>query len=108
MSVATQFGSLETGRIEYEEDAQFTDPQVTELSSSQNGAYVFIPSPVQQESLVLHLADYPLGILQVRQALEYTVSRTKLTQLDMGGTYPGPAHFGPRRDQRLQRSQLPD
>jgi peptide/nickel transport system substrate-binding protein len=86
MSVATQFGSLETGRIEFEEDAQFTDPQVTELSSSQNGHYIFIPSAVQQESLVLHLADYPLGILQVRQALEYALNRTKLTQLDMGGT----------------------
>jgi peptide/nickel transport system substrate-binding protein len=98
MTLSTQFGSLETGRIDYQQDTQFTDPQVTELNSSQYGRYVFIPSPVQQESLVLHLADYPLGILQVRQALEYVINRPKLTQLDMGGTLiqdpPTPAPDG--------------
>jgi peptide/nickel transport system substrate-binding protein len=98
MSVSTQFGSLETGRIEFQQDAQFTDPQVDQLDSSQYGRYIFIPSAVQQESLVLHLADYPLGILQVRQALEDAIDRTKLTELDMGGTLiqdpPTPAPDG--------------
>jgi peptide/nickel transport system substrate-binding protein len=46
---------------------------------------VFIPSAVQEESIVPHLADYPLGILQVRQALEYIIQRARVTELDMGG-----------------------
>jgi peptide/nickel transport system substrate-binding protein len=98
MTLSTQFGSLETGRIDFQQDTQFTDPQVDQLNSSQYGHYVFVPSAVQQESLVLHLADYPLGILQVRQALEYAIDRPKLTQLDMGGTLiqdpPTPAPDG--------------
>ena len=56
-----------------------------ELNHSQYGHYVFIPSAVQEESLLPHLADYPLGILQVRQALEYVIQRGKVTELDMGG-----------------------
>ncbi len=113
MTLSTQFGSLETGRIDFQQDTQFTDPQVTELNSSQYGRYVFIPSPVQQESLVLHLADYPLGILQVRQALEYVINRPKLTQLDMGGTLiqdpPTPAPDGINdfnADNYLTKSQI--
>jgi peptide/nickel transport system substrate-binding protein len=98
MTLSDQFGSLETGRIDFQQDTQFTDPQVDQLNSSQYGHYVFVPSAVQQESLVLHLADYPLGILQVRQALEYAIDRPKLTQLDMGGTLiqdpPTPAPDG--------------
>ena len=35
MTLSTQFGSLETGRIDFQQDTQFTDPQVTELNSSQ-------------------------------------------------------------------------
>jgi peptide/nickel transport system substrate-binding protein len=86
MSVSSQYGSLSTGSIEFQQDAQFTDPQVAKLNQSKGGHYIFIPSPVQQESLVFHLDSYPFGILAVRQAFAYVIDRTKLTQLDMGGT----------------------
>lgn len=85
MQLSTQFGSLETGRIDLQQDTQFTDPEVQQLDSSKYGHYVFIPSAVQVESLAPHLADYPLGILQVRQALEYVINRDQLVQADMGG-----------------------
>ena len=86
MSVSSQYGSLSTGSIEFQQDAQFTDPQVTKLNQAKGGHYIFIPSPVQQESLVFHLDSYPFGILAVRQAFADVIDRTKLTQLDMGGT----------------------
>jgi peptide/nickel transport system substrate-binding protein len=86
MDLSTQFGSLETGRIDFQQDTQFTDTQATQLDSTSIGHYVFIPSAVQQETLVLHLGDYPLGMLPVRQALEDVINRPKLTQLDMGGS----------------------
>jgi len=73
------------GTIDFDNWAQFTDPQVDKLVSSGAGIYAFIPSPVQQESLVFHLADYPYGIKQVRQALAYLIDRTKVAELDMGG-----------------------
>lgn len=85
MQLAEQFGSLETGRIDFQYDTQFTDPEVSELDSSHYGHYIFIPSAVQVESLAPHLADYPLNMLQVRQALEYVINREQLVQLDMGG-----------------------
>jgi peptide/nickel transport system substrate-binding protein len=85
-SVTAAFGGLSGGTMDFEYFAQFTDPQVTKLDNSQQGHYVFIPSPVQQESLVFHLTDYPFGMLQVRQALAYIINRTTLTELDMGGT----------------------
>ena len=68
------------------------------LNSSQYGHYVFIPPPYKQESLVLHLADYPLGILQVRQALEYVIQRD---QAD-------PARHGWRARSRTRRRRSPD
>jgi peptide/nickel transport system substrate-binding protein len=86
MDLSTIFGSNVSGRIDFQQASQYTDPQVNELNNSQYGHYVFVPSPVQEESIVLHLADYPLGILQVRQALEYIIQRGKVTELDMGGT----------------------
>lgn len=85
-TVSTQFGGLESGVLDFEDDTQFSDPQVEQLDSSRYGHYVFVPSAVQQESLVLHVADYPLGILQVRQALEYVINRTKLVETDLAGT----------------------
>ena len=85
MSISTQYGSLLSGTLDFQQDTQFTDPQVTKLNGSKAGHYVFIPSPVQQESLVFHFATYPFGILAVRQAIAYVIDRTKLTQLDMGG-----------------------
>jgi peptide/nickel transport system substrate-binding protein len=85
-SSSAAYGDLLGGNIDAEYFAQFPDPQVTNLNYSQKGRYFFIPSPVQQESLVFHLADYPYGMLQVRQALAYVITRTTLTQLDMGGS----------------------
>jgi peptide/nickel transport system substrate-binding protein len=86
MDLAEAYGANVTGRIDFQQITQYTDPEVTELDHSQYGHYVFIPSPVQEESLLPHLADYPLGILQVRQALEYIIQRGKVTELDMGGS----------------------
>jgi peptide/nickel transport system substrate-binding protein len=85
MDLSTIYGSNLSGRIDFQQASQYTDPQVQALNSSEFGHYVFVPSPVQEESIVLHLADYPLGILQVRQALEYVIQRGRVTQLDMGG-----------------------
>lgn len=84
-SVTAAFGGLAGGTMDFEQFAQFTDPQVDKLNHSGSGHYVFIPSAVQQESLVFHLADYPYGMLPVRQALAYLIDRKTLTQLDMGG-----------------------
>ena len=86
MDLSEIYGANVTGRIDFQQVSQYTDPEVTELDHSQYGQYVFIPSAVQEESLLPHLADYPLGILQVRQALEYVIQRTKVTELDMGGS----------------------
>ena len=77
MNVAEPFGAIVTGRIDFQQITQFSDPEVQQLNSSQYGHYVFIPSAVQEESLLPHLADYPLGILQVRQALEYIIQRAR-------------------------------
>ena len=86
MNSAAEYGALLAGRIDNERDSQFPDPQVAKLKSSGNGHYFFLPSPVQQESLVFHFASYPFGLLPVRQAIAYLIDRTKLSQLDMGGT----------------------
>jgi peptide/nickel transport system substrate-binding protein len=86
MDLSEAYGANVTGRIDFQQITQYTDPEVDELNHSQYGHYVFIPSPVQEESLLPHLADYPLGILQVRQALEYIIQRGKVTELDMGGS----------------------
>jgi peptide/nickel transport system substrate-binding protein len=85
MDLSETYGANVTGRVDFQQITQYSDPEVQQLNSSQYGHYVFIPSPVQEESLVPHLADYPLGILQVRQALEYIIQRAKVTELDMGG-----------------------
>jgi peptide/nickel transport system substrate-binding protein len=84
-TVTSMYGGLKGGTMDFEQFAQLTDPQVSAMSGT-SGHYVFIPSPVQQESLVFHLADYPYGMVQVRQALAYIIDRKKLAQLDMGGT----------------------
>lgn len=84
-TLAGIYGAQITGTIDFNQITQFTDPEVTKLDAS-NAKYVFIPSPVQQESLVFHFADYPYNILQVRQALAYLINRKKLTELDMGGS----------------------
>lgn len=86
MDLSEAYGANVSGRIDFQQITQYTDPEVTELNKSQFGHYVFIPSPVQEESLLPHLADYPLGILQVRQALEYIIRRGQVTKLDMGGS----------------------
>ena len=86
MNLSEAYGANVTGRIDFQQITQYTDSEVTELNHSQFGHYVFVPSPVQEESLLPHLADYPLGILQVRQALEYIIQRAKVTELDMGGS----------------------
>ena len=85
-TVTSMFGGLQGGTMDFEEFAQLTDPQVSTFQNSHAGQYIYIPSPVQQESLVFHLADYPYGIKQVRQALAYIIDRKKVAQLDMGGT----------------------
>jgi peptide/nickel transport system substrate-binding protein len=85
MDLSETYGANVTGRIDFQQISQYTDPEVQQLNSSQYGHYVFIPSAVQEESIVPHLADYPLGILQVRQALEYIIQRARVTELDMGG-----------------------
>ncbi|MFD2082736.1 ABC-type transport system, substrate-binding protein [Actinopolymorpha cephalotaxi] len=84
-SVTAAFGGLSGGTMDFEEFSQFTDPQVDKLKASGTGHYVFIPSPVQQESLVFHLATYPYNLREVRQAFAYIIKRKQLTQLDMGG-----------------------
>lgn len=86
MSYEEMFGGNVSGTIDFQQDTQFTDPQVKRLDAAPGGHYVFIPSPVQQESLVFHLGTYPFGILQVREALAYIIQRRKVDQLDMGGT----------------------
>ncbi|HXW80568.1 MAG TPA: ABC transporter substrate-binding protein [Acidimicrobiales bacterium] len=86
MNLSETYGANVTGRIDFQQITQYSDPEVQQLNSSQYGHYVFIPSAVQEESLLPHLADYPLGILQVRQALEYIIQRAKVTELDMGGS----------------------
>lgn len=86
MSAATQYGTNIAGDIEFQEDEQFTDPQVTKLEHTRYGHYVYIPSPVQQESLVFHFADYPFNLLAVRKAFAYLINRPKLVRLDEGGT----------------------
>ena len=86
MNSSETYGANVSGRIDFQQITQYSDPQVTGLNHSQYGHYVFVPSPVQEESLLPHLADYPLGILQVRQALEYIIERSKVTELDMGGS----------------------
>lgn len=85
MSDSTQYGALISGSIEFENDTQFADPQVTNMNKSGNSHYVFIPSPVQQESLVFNFAHYPFNLLAVRQALAYVIDRQDLVKRDMGG-----------------------
>jgi peptide/nickel transport system substrate-binding protein len=85
MDLSEAYGANVTGRIDFQQMTQYSDPEVQQLNHSQYGQYVFVPSAVQEESLVPHLADYPLGILQVRQALEYIIQRARVTELDMGG-----------------------
>lgn len=85
MSTATQYGALLSGSIDLENDTQFTDPQVTKMNGSGSTHYVFIPSPVQQESLVFNFAHYPFNLLPVRQALAYVIDRHDLVKADMGG-----------------------
>lgn len=84
-TASTMYGGMVTGSLDFQQSTQFTDPQVERINASTNGRYVFIPSPVQQESLVFHLATYPYGILEVRQAIAHLIDRYKLAQLDMGG-----------------------
>lgn len=85
MSSATEYGAILSGRISQEENSQFTDPQAAKLNASGVGHYGFHPTPVQQESLVFHLADYPFNLLAVRKALAYLINRPKLAKLDMSG-----------------------
>lgn len=85
MSSATEYGAILSGRISQEENSQFTDPQAAKLNASGIGHYGFHPTPVQQESLVFHLADYPFNLLAVRKALAYVINRPKLAKLDMSG-----------------------
>jgi peptide/nickel transport system substrate-binding protein len=85
MSTSTQYGALISGSIEFQNDTQFADPQVTNMNKSQNAHYVFIPSPVQQESLVFNFAHYPFNLLPVRQALAHLIDRHDLVKRDMGG-----------------------
>jgi len=85
MSSATEYGAIISGGIEQELDSQFTDPQVTKMNDSQYGHYGVIPSPVQQESLVLNINHYPFHLLAVRQALAYLIDRNGLVTRDMGG-----------------------
>lgn len=85
MSSATEYGAILSGGISQEENSQFTDPQAAKLNASGIGHYGFIPTPVQQESLVFHFADYPFNLLAVRKALAYVIQRPKLAKLDMSG-----------------------
>ncbi|QDP97214.1 hypothetical protein FOE78_15905 [Microlunatus elymi] len=87
MNTVTEFGALSSGSIELETDNQFTDPQAVKLNAQgSNAHYVFIPSPVQQVSLVFSFDHYPFNLLAVRQALAYLINRDDLVKRDMGGT----------------------
>lgn len=85
-SAGAAFEENITGGLDWQQSWQYPDPQVSKIDHSTYGHYVFIPSPVQEESLVFHLTDYPYSLLQVRQALAYVINRVKLAKLDMGGT----------------------
>jgi peptide/nickel transport system substrate-binding protein len=86
MNTPTEYGALSSGSIELETDNQFTDPQAAALNrQGSNAHYVFIPSPVQQVSLVVNFNHYPFNMLPVRQALEYVIDRQDLVKRDMGG-----------------------
>ncbi len=86
MNTSTEYGALSSGSIELETDNQFTDPQVSALNrQGSNSHYVFIPSPVQQVSLVVNFNHYPFNLLPVRQALEHIIDRHDLVKRDMGG-----------------------
>lgn len=86
MSSATEYGAQISGRIEYQRDSQYTDPQVEALNRSGTSHYVPYHVPDQQEAFLFHLADYPFNLLPVRKALAYLINRTKLAALDNGGT----------------------
>lgn len=85
MDSSTEFGALLSGRIDEEENSQYTDPQAARLNNSGVAHYAFLPAPGEQEGLVFHLADYPFNLLAVRRALAYLIDRPKLAKLDMSG-----------------------
>lgn len=85
MNVATQYGSLLSGKIDFEGGTYFTDPQVT-VFTKHDGHYFVIPEPVQEFSLLFHVKDYPFNLLAVRQAIAYLVDRTKLQRLLLSGS----------------------
>jgi len=86
MDVSTQYAALKSGNIELETDTQFTDPQAQALNAGGTSHYTFIPSPVQQDGLVVNFSHYPFNLVQVRQALEYVINRNDLVKRDMGGS----------------------
>lgn len=81
------YGALLSGRVDFQHTTVFNDTEATALDRTPQRRYVMFRNPQQVVGVLFHLGSYPFNLLGVRQAIAYVINRTKLTELDVGGSF---------------------
>lgn len=85
MGTSSALPAFFSGRMTFDDSIQLTDPQIDRIKNT-NLHYVMVTVPAQQEGFIFNFKHYPFNLLNVRKAIAYVVNRTKLAELDVGGT----------------------